>query len=375
MVFTTDDTKAIALQGELESILDDDGDLDDSKSEISETKKGYYESRVRTQSVLVGTDISKCGILEDDDESNLDLFLNPSRSATNPEAPRQDLRSEQENRLIARPNVVRSHTQTVITRPVLHDANASSVRDSEAQTDISAIPPHWKSESFLSGTKGSPNFPTLPSKFVIPSKPPSLKYPLKLMDKTQEARRILLSDISFTSMVPELSRSVDHLCQNGQRMPSGAANITQSHFNPAAMKYLKSPALLSTSSSYSSKFEFNVTNSNWNSFENSYFPDHDHSTQDLLVRRRQSWRPSMHSLEAYSGIRTSSVPPSPTTRRHSAAISSFSPASMTDKQFYYPLPDKFNARTCSNVTLKNVSNTSVCRKPKSKIAYRGNDTK
>lgn len=35
----------------------------------------------------------------------------------------------------------------------------------------------------------------------------------RLTERTQEARRILLSDINFTSMVPELSRSADHLCQ------------------------------------------------------------------------------------------------------------------------------------------------------------------
>lgn len=36
---------------------------------------------------------------------------------------------------------------------------------------------------------------------------------IRLSEKTQEARRVLLSDINFTSMVPELSRSADHLCQ------------------------------------------------------------------------------------------------------------------------------------------------------------------
>lgn len=40
-----------------------------------------------------------------------------------------------------------------------------------------------------------------------------LFHPHRLSEKTQEARRILLSDINFTSMVPELSRSADHLCQ------------------------------------------------------------------------------------------------------------------------------------------------------------------
>lgn len=38
-----------------------------------------------------------------------------------------------------------------------------------------------------------------------------------MSEKTREARRILLSDINFTSMVPELSRSADHLCQGEQQ--------------------------------------------------------------------------------------------------------------------------------------------------------------
>lgn len=37
--------------------------------------------------------------------------------------------------------------------------------------------------------------------------------PHRLSEKTQEARRVLLSDINFTSHIPELSRSADHLCQ------------------------------------------------------------------------------------------------------------------------------------------------------------------
>lgn len=37
-----------------------------------------------------------------------------------------------------------------------------------------------------------------------------------MTDKTQDARRVMLSDINFTSMVPELSRSADHLCQDDE---------------------------------------------------------------------------------------------------------------------------------------------------------------
>lgn len=46
---------------------------------------------------------------------------------------------------------------------------------------------------------------TLPSKCPLPGSR------LRLSEKTVEARRVLLSDIGFTSMVPELSRSADHL--------------------------------------------------------------------------------------------------------------------------------------------------------------------
>lgn len=38
-----------------------------------------------------------------------------------------------------------------------------------------------------------------------------------MSEKTREARRVLLSDINFTSMVPELSRSADHLCHSEEQ--------------------------------------------------------------------------------------------------------------------------------------------------------------
>lgn len=381
LIFTTDDTKTIGLQEELEPISDDSGELYESKSEVNEPEEEepQLQPLVVTQSVLVETDISKCGIIRDGDTDG-DVFLSPIKHYLNPSAQRHSLRSEQsfEKKVsklsyTGKPAALRTQTQTqtLITRPILNDDYVTSVRDSEAQTDISAVPPHWKSESFLASGKANQNFPTLPSKFAIPVKQPGQKGPLKLTDKTQEARRILLSDINFTSMVPELSRSVDHLCQNGLRLPNATTSAVHSPFASAAIKYLKSPALLSSGSSYSSKFEFNVTNSNWNCYENAYIPDQDRSTQDLLTKRRQSWRPSMFSLDTYCTNRTSSVPPSPTLRRHSAAISSYPAAGNPDSQFYYPLPDKFTMKTASNVTLKNASNTSVNRKPRTRVSFRG----
>lgn len=93
-------------------------------------------------------------------------------------------------------------------RPLLAFSNAVR-KESGAQTEISALPANssWRSESSLAlKVKMGENFMTLPSKFPMPGSR------LRPNDKTVEARRILLSDIGFTSMVPELSRSADHLC-------------------------------------------------------------------------------------------------------------------------------------------------------------------
>lgn len=90
------------------------------------------------------------------------------------------------------------------------DRSSGARRESGAQTDISALPAQWRSESYLAH-KVAHTFTTLPSKFAFPTGVPSR---LRLSDKTREARRVMLSDISFTSMVPELSRSADHLCHD-----------------------------------------------------------------------------------------------------------------------------------------------------------------
>ena len=77
------------------------------------------------------------------------------------------------------------------------------------------------------------NFTTLPSKFPHPGSR------LRLSEKTVEARRVLLSDIGFTSMVPELSRSADHLCPTNVRPPNvcsyGQFLKTTDLYSPAYM--------------------------------------------------------------------------------------------------------------------------------------------
>lgn len=51
----------------------------------------------------------------------------------------------------------------------------------------------------------------------------------RLSEKTQEARRVLLSDINFTSMVPELSRSADQICAENE-LVEGDAGKSQDYY-------------------------------------------------------------------------------------------------------------------------------------------------
>ncbi|RZC32977.1 CAP GLY and/or SCP-1 domain containing protein [Asbolus verrucosus] len=151
-----------------------------------------FEERIR----IVETDISKCGIQE--------VEYGGLRRNTCP------------NPLQYRPLLHREALSkgSRKTRPILAHSNAVR-KDSGAQTDISALPgSSWLSESNLvNKARAGENFTTLPSKFPLPGSR------LRLSEKTVEARRVLLSDIGFTSMVPELSRSADHLCPVNIKAP------------------------------------------------------------------------------------------------------------------------------------------------------------
>lgn len=138
------------------------------------------EDLVSIDSVLE-TDISKCGANNNPGEMNSSKYLSP-------------------------------------LRPILKDITLKT-QEVEAQTDITALPLQWRSEGFLvnQAKTASPNT-TLPSKFIPPPVDKNTrKQCLRVSKKTTESRRVMLSDINFTSMVPELSRSVDHLC----RQPAG----------------------------------------------------------------------------------------------------------------------------------------------------------
>ncbi|KAK9888090.1 hypothetical protein WA026_000367 [Henosepilachna vigintioctopunctata] len=154
-----------------------------------------FEERIR----IVETDISKVGIQE------VEYSGIRRNTCPNPVQYRPLLHREAITKGL---NVKKS-------RPILVHSNAVR-KESGAQTDISAIPGSaWRSESSLANKVHlGDNFTTLPSKYPLPGSR------LKLSEKTSvEARRVLLSDIGFTSMVPELSRSADHLCPSTLKPP------------------------------------------------------------------------------------------------------------------------------------------------------------
>ncbi|XP_015432216.1 PREDICTED: uncharacterized protein LOC107188436 [Dufourea novaeangliae] len=175
-------------------------DREESVDRFDESSSTRLNKMWSQCSVLVETDISKCGVVEESEH--------PTRHAV------------RRNTLAAPPTAYRPiihrealagnrRKSTAPLRPVM-DRISGARRESGAQTDISALPAHWRSESYLAH-KVAHTFTTLPSKFALPVGVPGR---LRLSDKTREARRVMLSDISFTSMVPELSRSADHLCHD-----------------------------------------------------------------------------------------------------------------------------------------------------------------
>ncbi|XP_065082253.1 uncharacterized protein LOC135704700 [Ochlerotatus camptorhynchus] len=185
--------------------------------------------------VLIETDISKCGIVED----NI-LDMGRRNTCPNPPAYRPIIhtgsrspatasnRSPLAVKFSRSPRTYSPHqylppgkTLRTVTAADSSPHNFASSEEAKrsraAQTDITALSQQWRSETHLPVTEYGTGLYTLPSKFVPPPTTGSRKYSLRPSDKTQEARRVLLSDINFTSMVPELSRSADHLCQHPEQ--------------------------------------------------------------------------------------------------------------------------------------------------------------
>ncbi|XP_055538622.1 uncharacterized protein LOC129726061 [Wyeomyia smithii] len=222
--------------------LEKDSSLDDGTGEVNRgdsfdvgaiSGTNTLGKRWTNYNVLIETDISKCGIAED----NI-LEMGRRNTCPNPPAYRPIIhtrtpaaavsnRSPLAVKFSRSPRTYSPHQylppgktlRTVTAADCVGGSAGSSdeaKRSRAAQTDITALSQQWRSETHLSGTEIGSGLYTLPSKFVPPPAIGTRKYTLRPSDKTQEARRVLLSDINFTSMVPELSRSADHLCQQEQ---------------------------------------------------------------------------------------------------------------------------------------------------------------
>ncbi|XP_057665046.1 uncharacterized protein LOC130899264 isoform X1 [Diorhabda carinulata] len=179
--------------------------LQDSSFENRSLEKDESFDRFEERIRIVETDISKCGI------HDVEYVVGRRNTCPNP---------LQYKPLLHREALSKGLGPTRKTRPILTHSNAIR-KDSGAQTDISALPgSYWRSESSLANkARLGENFTTLPSKLPLPGSR------LRLSEKTVEARRVLLSDIGFTSMVPELSRSADHLFPPTLRPTGGVAPI------------------------------------------------------------------------------------------------------------------------------------------------------
>lgn len=270
LIFTTEETKELGvMQEDLVSISDTENwavangqptlPLTVEKStQFDEESTGLRMPW--THSVVVETDISKCGIIDENDAprtNNLRRNTLPSPMPYRPIIHKEVLSASKSPSHTVKFSASRSPRSNMSSdskrlpmRPILIEPNGSPKCESEAQTDITALPSHWKSESYLAH-KVSHQFTTLPSKFTLPTRQSMQSRPsLKICDRSQDARRILLSDINFTSMVPELSRSADHLA-----LESGAAGVGDSgnvaptvaglyrNF-PRAFSYMKNPDVM-----------------------------------------------------------------------------------------------------------------------------------
>lgn len=270
-------------------------DKDESFDKFDDKEK-YLHRMWSNNSVLVETDISKCGIVDPEmSVSSARRNTCPNPVPYRPIMHREALAKHNPRSMGAKFN---SRYEGAL-RPILSE-NQSPKTESEAQTDISALPSLWKSESYLAH-KVAHQFTTLPSKFPIPNSQKSLR----LSEKTKEARRVLLSDINFTSMVPELSRSADHLYQEGlevmqtcgygqylnppcpqlRRYNTGDSLTSPNFMNQSSQKFAWSPSDYSNLSS--TKFD------NSNSFLNRYRGSlssinnqHSFDLSDFNVKRR-----------------------------------------------------------------------------------------
>jgi len=175
LIFTTDETKELEeLQEDLVSITDVDqwnastmtgvtGNMFKS-STFTQVEKGTQldeqssglklAGSTWTHSVLIETDISKCGVI-DENEPAAAAGAGPRRNTLPCPMPCRSLLLGVKSPVHAvkfssrNPRSNGADMKRSPMRPILVESSRSPKRESEAQTDITALPLHWKSESYL----------------------------------------------------------------------------------------------------------------------------------------------------------------------------------------------------------------------------------
>lgn len=290
LVFTTGETDPGAIHEDMVPILEEGTNHDQIRNHRSHSNTRGHHRKTLMHTVIVETDISKCGVSDE-----TEALLSSRRNTLPDPLPYRPIVHRE---ILAAARV--SPCKAAPLRPVLGDRSTAR-QETGAQTDITALPAQWKSETYLAH-KISYNLTTLPSKFTLPV-PRVCHAPFS--DKSREARRVMLSDINFTSMVPELSRSADHLHQDDDVVQGLCKNY------PGAFDYMKSFDV--GRDGRSPRAERHGSRSSWGSYYSSRCQASSTSIAPLCEepRRRHSWRaPSTvccHARHVWS-----SVPSSPT---------------------------------------------------------------
>lgn len=140
--------------------------------------------------VLQETDISKIGVIEEDVQDKMRRNTCPNPTVYRPIIHREALgrflnMGNNNASMVRNPLAVkfapsaRKHLTVMNNNRLNENDEIGPKRTSSAQTDISALPEHWRSESHLmAGILGN-GFFTLPSKYVTTPGSNTHKHPLK----------------------------------------------------------------------------------------------------------------------------------------------------------------------------------------------------
>lgn len=183
----TDDNSQCQEDAQNENVGRHDENFD-TFDPVSSTAASTMGRRWTNFNVLIETDISKCGITEENilEMGRRNTCPNPTpyrpilhREALGQQSRHSSVRCPLASKF-SRTNRTQQYPSSRASRPILSESNRPGPkRSSSAQTEISALPDHWRSESHLAGGRYGAGMCTLPSKFVPHTGHSYHRYPLR----------------------------------------------------------------------------------------------------------------------------------------------------------------------------------------------------